>query len=25
VALINRKKIDLGMVVFCHVTLDKQT
>ena len=21
----NRKKIDLGMVVFCHVTLDKQT
>jgi len=25
VALINRQKIDLGMVVFCHVTLDKQT
>ena len=25
VALINRKKINLGMVVFCHVTLDKQT
>lgn len=25
VALIDRKKIDLGMVVFCHVTLDKQT
>ncbi len=25
VALIDRKKIELGMVVFCHVTLDKQT
>ena len=25
VALIDRKKMDLGMVVFCHVTLDKQT
>lgn len=25
VALIDRKKMELGMVVFCHVTLDKQT
>lgn len=25
VALIDRKKIELGLVVFCHVTLDKQT
>ena len=25
VALIDRRKIELGMVVFCHVTLDKQT
>jgi len=25
VALIDRKKIELGMVVYCHVTLDKQT
>jgi Lrp/AsnC family transcriptional regulator len=25
VALLDRKKMDLGMVVFCHVTLDKQT
>ncbi|MDE3235222.1 MAG: Lrp/AsnC family transcriptional regulator [Bacteroidota bacterium] len=25
VALLDRKKIDLGLVVHCHVTLDKQT
>ncbi len=25
VTLIDRKKIELGLVVFCHVTLDKQT
>jgi Lrp/AsnC family transcriptional regulator len=25
VTLIDRKKIDLGLVVYCHVTLDKQT
>lgn len=25
IALINRKKVDLGLVVHCHVTLDKQT
>ena len=25
VALLHRKKIDLGLIVHCHVTLDKQT